>query len=166
MIILKDKQALLFRLNEPTRITTVIPTSKTVKVKGVDMVAVPHRPDETKTLRALGFDVPAPMQAYYKFPAKFTPFAAQRVSAEFASMNDRCFILNSMGLGKTITTLWAYDYLRKVKQVKSVLVVCPLSTMERTWADEAFFSFPQYKVKVLYGTRERRLKLLKEPADL
>lgn len=127
---------------------------------------MPHRPDETRVLRSLGFDVPAPMQLYYDFPAKFKPFEAQRISAEFATMNNRCFILNSMGLGKTITTLWAFDYLKKCHQVKSMLVVCPLSTLERTWGDEIFFSFPQYKVNTLYGTRDKRLKLLEDPADI
>lgn len=166
MIILKDKQAVLLQPKNPAQITTVIPSAKIVKTAKGPMVAVPHRPDETRVLRSLGYDVPSPMQMYYDFPAKFKPFEAQRISAEFATMNDRCFILNSMGLGKTITTLWAYDYLKKCGQVRSMLVVCPLSTLERTWADEAFFSFPQYKVNVLYGTKEKRLKLLKDPADI
>ena len=166
MIILKDKQAVLLQPQNLAQITTVIPSAKIVGTAKGPMVAVPHRPDETRVLRSLGYDVPSPMQMYYDFPAKFKPFEAQRISAEFATMNDRCFILNSMGLGKTITTLWAYDYLKKCGQVRSMLVVCPLSTLERTWADEAFFSFPQYKVNVLYGTKEKRLKLLKDPADI
>ena len=166
MIILKDKQAVLLQPADPAQITTVIPTAKIVNSAKGKMVAVPHRPDETRVLRTLGFNVPSPMQMYYNFPAKFKPFEAQRISAEFATMNDRCFILNSMGLGKTITTLWAYDYLKKCGQVNSMLVVCPLSTLERTWADEIFFSFPQYKVNVLYGTKEKRLRLLEDPADI
>jgi SNF2 family DNA or RNA helicase len=153
MILLKDKAAVLFRLKEPSRITTVIPTAKMLNVEGKEFVAVPHRPQETRILRNLGFEVPAPMSMRYTFPAKFKPFEAQIVSAEFASMNDRCFILNSMGL-------------RKCGQVNRALVVCPLSTMERTWADEAFFSFPRYKVHVLHGTREKRLRLLHENADI
>lgn len=166
MLILKDKQAVLLQPKDPAQITTVIPTAKVVSTGKGNMVAVPHKPEETKVLRSLGFDVPSPMQMYYNFPAKFTPFEAQRISAEFATMHDRCFILNSMGLGKTITTLWAFDYLRKCGEVKSMLVVCPLSTLERTWADEAFFSFPQYKVNVLYGTKDKRKKLLEDPADI
>lgn len=166
MLIVKDKQAVLFKLREPARITTVIPKAKQISIKGEQMVAVPHRPEETRTLRSLGFDVPAPMQIYYDYPAKFKPFNAQRISAEFATMNDRCFILNSMGMGKTITTLWAFDYLRRCKEVKSMLVVCPLSTLERTWADEIFYSFPQYKVNVLYGSREKRIRLLNDKADI
>lgn len=130
------------------------------------MVAVPHKPDEVKVLRNLGFAVPDPMEYYYKWPGRFKPFAAQIETASFLAMHNRAFCLNSMGLGKTVTSLWAYDYMRECKMVKRVLVVCPLSTMERTWADEVFKTFPHLDTAVLYGTRERRKKLLAQKADV
>lgn len=161
-----DKKAVIFKLREPSRITTVIPTAKLVKHNGDTLVAVPHRPDETKVLQNLGFDVPSPMKYYYDWPGRFKPFEAQIETASFLSMNDRAFCLNSMGLGKTVTSLWAYDFLKKAKQVKKVLIVCPLSTMERTWADEVFKTFPHLNATVLYGTRAKRKKLLKEDVDV
>lgn len=164
--ILTDKKAVVFKLKQPERITTVIPTSKLVKYKGNTLVAVPHKPEETKVLRNLGFDVPAPMQYYYAFPGRFKPFEAQIDTASFLSMHDRAFCLNSMGLGKTVTSLWAYDYMRHVGLVKKAVIICPLSTMERTWADEVFKTFPHLDYVVLYGTREKRKKLLKQDADL
>lgn len=164
--ILTDKKAVVFKLKQPERITTVIPTSKLVNHKGDTLVAVPHKPEETKVLRNLGFDVPAPMQYYYQFPGRFKPFDAQIETASFLSMHDRAFCLNSMGLGKTVTSLWAYDYMRHVGLVKKALIICPLSTMERTWADEIFRTFPHLDAVVLYGTREKRKKLLKQDADL
>jgi SNF2 family DNA or RNA helicase len=81
-------------------------------------------------------------------------------------MNNRAFCLNSMGTGKTMSALWAYDYLKKQKLVKRVLVVCPLSTMERTWADEIFRSFPHLDATVLYGTAAKRKKLLAQKVDI
>lgn len=164
--ILRDKKAVIFKLRQPERITTVIPTAKLVKHKGDTLVAVPHRPDETRVLRSLGFDVPDPMNYYYDWPGRFKPFDAQVETASFLAMNDRGFCLNSMGLGKTVTSLWAYDYLLKAKQVRSALIVCPLSTMERTWADEVFKTFPHLDYTVLYGTRDRRLKLLKQKSHV
>jgi SNF2 family DNA or RNA helicase len=164
--ILTDKKAVVFKLKQPERITTVIPTSKLVKHEGNTLVAVPHKPEETKVLRNLGFDIPAPMQYYYDFPGRFKPFAAQIETASFLSMHDRAFCLNSMGLGKTVTALWAYDYMRHVKLVKKALIVCPLSTMERTWADEVFKTFPHLDYAVVYGTREKRKKILKQDVDL
>lgn len=166
MQIRTDKKALLFKLRNPSRVTTVIPTARLVSHEGDTMVAVPHKPDEVKVLRNLGFAVPDPMDYYYKWPGRFKPFAAQVETASFLAMHNRAFCLNSMGLGKTMTALWAYDYMRECKMVKSVLVVCPLSTMERTWADEVFKAFSHLDVAVLYGTRERRRKLLAQRADV
>ena len=167
MQIIKEKKALLFKLREPSKITTVIPTAKTILDKsGYPLVAVPHRPDETRVLRNLGFEVPAPMPIHYDWPGIFKPFEAQADTASFLTMHDRAFCLNSMGLGKTVTSLWAYDYLRSVKQVKRCLVVCPLSTMEDTWGKEVFRTFPHLDAVVIYGTRERRKKLLKQNAHV
>lgn len=166
MKVLKEKKALLFRLREPRKITTVIPTAKLVVADGKQFVAVPHRPDETRVLRQLGFKVPDPMKTQYTWPGLYKPFKAQEETANFLTMHSRAFCLNSMGVGKTLSALWAYDYMHSIKQVKKALVVCPLSTMERTWADEVFKHFPHLDAVVVYGTAERRRKLLKENVDL
>jgi SNF2 family DNA or RNA helicase len=165
MQIYKEKKAVVLKLRNPQRVTTVIPTAVLVDHKGHKLVAVPHRPDETRVLRNLGFEVPDPMPMYYEFPkvrGRYDPFSAQRDTANFLVMHNRAFVLNGMGTGKTNAALWAYDYLRRTKQVSKMLVVCPLSTMERTWADSVFGTFPHLDFSVLYGTRERRLKLLKQ----
>lgn len=166
MLIRKDKKALILKLRNPSRVTTVVPTAKLVTHEGDTLVAVPHRPDEVKVLRNLGFNPPDPMEYYYKWPGRFKPFAAQVETANFLSMHDRAFCLNSMGLGKTVTSLWAYDYMRECKMVRKALIICPLSTMERTWADEVFKTFPHLDTAVLYGTRERRRKLLAQDVDV
>lgn len=169
MLILKKKKAVVFKMRKPERITTVIPTAKTVAKADHTIVAVPHRPDETRVLRNMGFDVPDPMPLHYVYPkanGRFDPFEAQRTTASFLTMNSRAYCLNSMGTGKTNAALWAYDYLRRVKQVNKMLVVCPLSTMERTWGDGVFSTFPHLEFAVLHGTRERRLKLLNTDVDI
>lgn len=104
--------------------------------------------------------------AWPKVSGRYDPFDAQRDTASFLSMNSRAFCLNGMGTGKTNSALWAYDYLRRTKQVKKVLVVCPLSTMERTWADSVFNTFSHLDAVVLHGTRDRRIKLLKQDVDV
>jgi SNF2 family DNA or RNA helicase len=166
MFVHKEKRALIFKLREPSKITTVIPTAKLIKHNGDTLVAVPHRPDEVRVLRTLGFNAPDPMRLYYNWPGRYKPMKEQIETASFATMNDRCFVLNSMGTGKTITVLWTYDYLRSIKLVKRMLVICPMSVMERTWADHIFQSFPHLDVKVLYGTADRRRKLLANKADV
>jgi SNF2 family DNA or RNA helicase len=169
MLIYKDKKAVVLKLRNPSRVTTVIPTAIVVDHKGQKLVAVPHRPDETRVLRNLGFDIPDPMPIHYQFPkvsGRHDPFAAQRDTASFLAMHSRAFCLNGMGTGKTNSALWAYDYLRRTKQVTKMLVVCPLSTMERTWADSVFNTFPHLDAVVLHGTRERRNKLLKQDVHI
>jgi SNF2 family DNA or RNA helicase len=166
MLVHKEKRALIFKLREPSKIMTVIPTAKLVRHNGSTLVAVPHRPDEVRVLRTLGFDAPDPMRLYYDWPGRFTPMKEQIETASFATMNDRCFVLNSMGTGKTITVLWTYDYLHSIKLVRSALVVCPMSVMERTWADHIFQSFPHLDATVLYGSADRRRKLLAAKADI
>ena len=169
MLIHKEKKAIVLRLKNPSRVTTVIPTAIEIKHNGQPLVAVPHRPDETRVLRNLGFEVPDPMPIHYQWPkvsGRHSPFAAQIETATFLSMNSRAFCLNGMGTGKTNSSLWAYDYLRRAKQVNKVLVVCPLSTMERTWADSVFNTFPHLDAVVLHGTRDRRRKLLAQDVDI
>jgi SNF2 family DNA or RNA helicase len=169
MLIHKEKKAVVLKLRNPSRVTTVIPTAKLVEHKGSTLVAIPHRPDETRVLRNLGFEVPEPMPIHYDWPkvsGRHPPFSAQLDTASFLSMNSRAFCLNGMGTGKTNSALWAYDYLRRTKTVNKVLVVCPLSTMERTWADSAFQTFPHLDCVVLHGTRERRNKLLAQDVDI
>jgi SNF2 family DNA or RNA helicase len=165
--LIKEKEAVLLRVREPSRITTVIPTAKLLKNH---IVAVPHRPEEMKVLSHLGYEgIPNPLRTNYEFPkagGRYDPFAAQIETADFLSMHNRCFVLNSMGTGKTVSSLWAYDYMRSRKQVNKVLIICPLSTMERTWADEVFKTFPHLDATVLYGTRQRRLKLLQQDSHI
>jgi SNF2 family DNA or RNA helicase len=169
-LVVKEKKALLLKLREPSRVTTVIPTAKVLKYKGDRFVAVPHRPDETRVLKQLGFsNIPDPLKTHYEFPkagGRHDPFAAQIETANFLAMNNRCFCLNSMGLGKTVSSLWAFDYMKKSKLINKALVICPLSTMERTWADEIFKTFPHLDFAVVYGSKERRLKILEQKADI
>ena len=169
MLILKKKKAVVFKLRNPQRITTVIPTAVTIAKPDHSIVAVPHRPDETRVLRNLGYEVPDPMPLHYQYPkanGRYDPFEAQRATASFLTMHSRAYCLNSMGTGKTNAALWAYDYLRRVKQVKRMLVVCPLSTMERTWGDGVFCTFPHLEFAVLHGSRDRRRKLLATDRDI
>jgi SNF2 family DNA or RNA helicase len=166
MQISKTNKCVVLRLRDPNRVLAVIPTAKQFIHEGIDYVAVPHRPDETKVLRNLGIDAPSPILYHYAWPGQFPPFDAQREAAAFMSLENRAFNLSDLGTGKTLATLWAYDYLRTTGAVKKMLVITPLSTLERTWADEVFQHFPDLEVAVLHGSRKRRLDLLSCDADV
>lgn len=154
----------------PQRLAKLIPTAKLVTYKGQTRVAVPHRLDETRVLCNLGLDVPSPILQSYDWPRSRqikNPFEAQKLTASFCTLNTRSFVLNDLGTGKTLSCLWAFDYLKKQGKAKKLLISCPLSTMERAWADELFLNFPHLTYTILYGhNKKRRLENLENDVDV
>lgn len=166
MIVAKNRRKLLVKSGDMSLLGRVLPSASPIQHNGEDYLVVPHELDETRVLNNMGIKAPSPVSYYYKWSGQYTPFEAQRKTVDFLTMNPKSFCLNEMGLGKSITTLWAFDYLRSIGVAKKLLVVAPLSTLERTWADEVFTHFWHLNAVVLHGTRKRRLKLLNQPADI
>jgi SNF2 family DNA or RNA helicase len=166
MIVSKPHKKLILNLRDPERITTILPKARTLVHKGKTLVAVPHGLEEVRVLRNLGFDAPAPMGYYYDWPGRYQPFAHQKTTSEFLTLNERAFCLNGMGSGKTVSVLWAFDYLKKLGLVKRMLVISPLSTLERAWGDEIFRHFPELNFAVLHGDRKKRHQLLANDFDV
>lgn len=166
MLVHKPSRKIVLNVNDPSRITTVVPTAKVFEFRGKQLVAVPHRVDEVIVLRNLGYNAPSPIELHYDWPGRFPPFKAQVATAAFLTTNPRSFVLSEMGTGKTLSTLWAYDYLRSVGKARKLLVVAPLSTLECVWASETFQNLPHLSVAVLHGSKERRLKLLAGDFDI
>lgn len=165
MLVIDQAKALLLKLKDPNRVLSVIPTARKITVGNDDLVAVPHKHDEVKVLRNMGIKAPAPILHYYEWPGPYTPFEHQRRTSAFLTMYKRALVLNAIGTGKTVSALWAADYLIRTKQVKKVLILSPLSTLERVWADAVFMNFPGRKAVVLHGTAERRQRLLQTDCD-
>lgn len=166
MLISKAKRKIVLNVRDPQHLTTVIPTAKTFEYKGRELVAVPHDLHNTRVLRGMGIEAPSPIKYHYKWSGQNTPFHAQLETTEFLTFHDHAFVLNDMGTGKTLSVLWAFDYLRQLGLARKMLVVSPLSTLERTWADEVFRHFPHLTVSVLYGSKSRREKMLAQEADI
>ena len=99
----------------------------------------------------------------YNFPVvdpKKPAFKIQKKSCAVMVGELRDYNLNDLGTGKTRCALWSYDYLRKKGLVKKMLVLCPLSTMNRVWESEILMQFTDLTCAVVYGTREKRLQQL------
>lgn len=143
------------------RIFALIPDARLVG----DRLHVPHTPATTILLRRIGIELPSAVTSNYDFSGG-KPFEIQRKTVELLTENPRAYVLSSFGTGKTKSVIWAFDYLRSVKAVKRMLVVAPLSTLRFVWSREVFATCPHLTVAVLHGTQEKRLKLLKEPADI
>lgn len=165
MLVVEKAKALALKLNNPNRVLDSIYTAKMLNIHGIDFVIAPHRLDEVRVLRNLGIKAPSPILHYYNWPGQFTPFDHQKETAAFLTLNHCGLVLNEIGTGKTQSALWAADYLIKTKKVKKVLIISPLSTLERVWADAIFTGFVHRKFVVLHGTAEKRLKLLHTEAD-
>jgi SNF2 family DNA or RNA helicase len=80
-------------------------------------------------------------------------------------MHKKALLLSEIGTGKTWSALWAADYLMRVGAIKKVLVLSPLSTLERVWGDAVFTDLTDRKAIVLHGSAEKRLKQLQPEAD-
>ncbi len=170
MLVHKKRRALILKPREPDQILAVIPTAKAFDYKGARLVAVPHKLDEVKVLRNMGIAAPSPILHYYDWPRSHSikyPFEAQLETAGFLANYQRAYCLSGLGSGKTLSTLWAYDYLRSVGKVKRLLVVSTLSTLDRAWGDTIFEHFPHLTYSVVHASSSaRRLKLLEQFVDI
>lgn len=169
MLVLQDKNALLLKLNHPERVTSVITTSKQFTFNNERLVVVKHGLDESIVLRNMGFKAPSPITYQYDWPRNEyrvkQPFGAQKKTAAFLTMNPRAFVLSEIGTGKSLSTLWAADYLMNTKHVNKVLIVSTLSTLNRVWQDEINEHMPHRTCVVLHATKEKRKQLLEEDVD-
>lgn len=151
-----------------TTLTQLFPHGVRFTWNNEDLFALPHGPDETRMLRNLSLNVPAPIVEHYGFPSADgkRPFGKQILTAASMTMNPHDYVLNGMGTGKTKACIWAFDYLQGEGQANRMLVVAPLSTLNFTWEREIFQTMPHKKVVVLTGTAERRREKLREKADI
>jgi len=150
----------------PGQLRAVFPKVKEAVVGGQTWCAVPLSLDSARILNNLGFKTPSPIRDQYEWPGKYKPKTHQKDTAEFLTLNQRAFCLNGMGSGKTISSLWAADYLQTTKKIRRILIVAPLSTLDPTWADEIFANFPLKTFAILHGTREKRRDLLAKLHDI
>ena len=170
MLVHKKKRVLVLKPRNPEHITATIPTAKTFEYRGATLVAVPHKLDEVRVLRNMGIKAPSPILYYYDWSRNAhtvpKPFFAQTETAAFLTVHPRSFVLSGLGSGKTLSSLWSYDYLRSIGERKRVLVVSTLSTLDRAWGDTIFEHFPHLTFSVLHGSKEKRLKLLNQLVDI
>lgn len=166
MLVHRKSNSLILRLKDPTRVTDHIPKSRVVEHKGHQLTQVHFGLDEVRVLRNLGIKAPSPIEYHYPWRGKYKPFKHQLVTSAFFTLNNKSICLNDMGTAKTLSALWAADYLMDEGFINRGLIVCPRSTMHAVWEDELVkhFMFNRQCV-VLRGSKERRLKLLEQDAD-
>jgi SNF2 family DNA or RNA helicase len=161
-----DNRAVLLKVRNPDRITTVIPKSRVIQTfDGHSDVLVNWGLEEAIVLKNLRIPIPSPINASYKWPGLFKPFDHQRETSSFLTLHRRAFCFNEQGTGKTASVIWAADYLMTLNRIKRVLVICPLSIMDSAWRNDLFKFSMHRKVDVAYGKPEKRKEIIKSGAE-
>lgn len=159
-----ENKALLLKVKDPNRITTLIPKSKLLDS---GEVLVKLNLDNCRVLKNLGIkNVPSPIMHKYDWPGLHRPFAHQRITAQFLTLNKRCYVFNEQGTGKTGSVIWAADYLLSVGAIRRVLVLCPLSIMQSAWQDD-LFKFAMHRTCAIAHSysREKRIQAVNSGAE-
>lgn len=159
-----ENKALLLKVKEPGRITTVIPKSKEL-ANGT--VLVKWGLEEAQVLKNLRIkNVPSPIIAHYKWPGLYKPFAHQKTTSEFLTLHRRAFVFNEQGTGKTGSVIWAADYLMNLGFIRRVLVLCPLSIMQSAWGNDLFKLAMHRTVGIAHShSRTKRVKIIESDVE-
>lgn len=78
------------------------------------------------------------------------------------AFGERVLLADEMGLGKTVQAVAACELLRQLRGIQRVLVVSPAS-LKAEW-EEQITKFAGLPTKVVWGTRQDRLKAYAEPS--
>lgn len=149
-------------LPDDDRVKGIIPHDWREAGRGGKLISIPHTVEVSRLCRNLGYKVPAPITHWYEWHTDPEPFRIQKITAALMTMNPRAYVLNEMGTGKTRSAMYAIDYLIKEGVIENVLIVAPLSTLSPVWDREVFQYFSHLSTTVLHGSRDKRIKHLRE----
>jgi SNF2 family DNA or RNA helicase len=164
MLVHEPTQSLIFNTPDPFAIRELLSNSRTLDHPDYN-VAVQHTLEAAKVLRNIGIVAPAPIRYQYDWPGKYTPFSHQIVMSEFLTLHLRALNLSEMGTAKTNAALWAADWLMKTGRVRKCLVLSPLSTLDRVWANDIFDTLMHRTCAIAHGTLAKRLAALEASVD-
>lgn len=162
-----DNKLYILKTRNPEKYS-IIPKHKVVgHDNGIYEVAVHYGLDEARVLRNLGVKkVISPIEGKYHWPGRFKPFAHQRETSSFLTLNRRGFVFSEPGTGKTLSALWAADYLMQVGEVRRCLVLCPLSIMTSAWMQDLNNSIIHRSCIVAHHSQAaRRLEMVRGGYD-
>jgi superfamily II DNA or RNA helicase len=163
MQIVEDK-AILLKTRNPDKYA-IIPKHKVIsESNGTYEVLVYWGLEEVKVLRNLGVkDAPSPIVKRYGWPGRYKPMDHQRVTSEFLTLHRKAFVFSEPGTGKTLSALWAADYLIGIGKVRRVLILCPLSIMQSAWLGDLSNSIIHRSAVVAHHAQSsRRIEMVQQ----
>lgn len=166
MKIIKDK-LIVFKTRKPHLIAEKVDKYKVLgEEDGLYKVAIEWQLKEAQVLTELkAKNVPSPIKRDYSWTGKLTPFAHQKETSAFLTLNKKAFCFNEQGTGKTASVIWATDYLMKLGLIKRVLVICPLSIMKSAWQQDLFKFAMHRSCSVAHGSSATRRKIIAEGCE-
>lgn len=166
MKIVKDK-LIVFKTRKPHLIAEKVDKYKVISEEdGLYKVAIEWQLKEAQVLTELkAKNVPSPINRDYSWTGKLTPFAHQKETSAFLTLNKKAFCFNEQGTGKTASVIWATDYLMKLGLIKRVLVICPLSIMKSAWQQDLFKFAMHRSCSVAHGSSTTRRKIIAEGCE-
>jgi SNF2 family DNA or RNA helicase len=164
MLVVPEKRKVVVNTQNHAAIVSAIPHAKTFMHQGQVLTALEHGVEETLVLRNLGFKkAPSPILSYYKWPARFKAMEHQKQTSAFFISNRKALCLNAPGTGKSMSALWAADFLLQEGLIKKVLIIAPLSTLKVVWGKELRHHLPHRSFELLTGSKERRVEKIRTP---
>ncbi len=85
----------------------------------------------------------------YVPPSGLTPYKHQIETLKFMLQQKQAAVFNTMGTGKTITSLMALDYLFQNGLIKKALIITPLLVMNDAWISDCNTYFPHLNIQKL-----------------
>ena len=161
-----DNQAVKLTVPEHivSYITDNIEKSEVLERKGnlADVLVYWGLDEMTRLNQLISFrnNLPSPMVRDYNWPGLYIPFKHQKVTSEFLSINRKAFCFNEAGTGKTSSVLWSADYLMNQKEIRRVLIICPLTIMYSAWQGDVFNTCMHRTSAVAHGTADKRIKVI------
>lgn len=158
-----DNKALLFRTRNPDKYR-ILPRSLVVDQDEVGAtVMVKWGLDEVRVLHNLGMrKARSPIVGRYSWPGRYKPMEHQVETSSFLTINRKAFCFNDPGTGKTLSALWAADYLMSIGEIRRVLILCPLSIMHSAWMGDLQSSIIHRSAIIAYhSSAAKRVAMVK-----
>jgi SNF2 family DNA or RNA helicase len=89
--------------------------------------------------------------------------AHQIETAAFLTLHKKAFVFSEPGTGKTLSALWAADYLMTRGDVRRCLILCPLSIMQSAWMGDLNSSIIHRSAVVAHHSQaSRRIEMVQQ----
>lgn len=100
---------------------------------------------------------------------KFKPHEYQKYVIQQIIEKKRLAVFLEMGLGKTVSTLCAIDYLMNdTLEINKVLIIAPLKVAKLTWEEEIqkYDELNHLRLSKIVGSAKARIKAINTPSDI